>query len=158
MKNSFLDKELIIVNSNASSKHEVLESLGSLMIEKGYANENYIDGLKTREKEFATGLSVKPVGVAIPHTDSSYVKEDKIAIMTLDEPVAFEEMGGSNSVDVQLVILFALTDGDDHLKALQNIIQVIQDESFVREMVTVADKEKAYELFESKLTQLEEEA
>jgi PTS system galactitol-specific IIA component len=155
-----LDKDLIILNSNSSDYSEVFKQLGSIMIEKGYANNNYIEGLLNRESEFPTGIPVEPIGVAIPHTDSSFVKQSKIGLMTLENSVEFGAMGGSDSdkVHVKLVILLGFADGKHHLNALQNIIQLIQDSSFVDELISVNSKEEAYQILENKLElEIEEE-
>lgn len=156
--NNLLDLDLIFTNFNASNYSEVLEELGSTMIKKEYANEDYIEGLLKREEEFSTGVPVETVGIAIPHTDASYVKENKIGIMTLENPVKFGAMGGApeDELDVKLVILLGFADGNDHLKALQNIIQIIQDASFVEEIIRSSDKDEVYKIMEYKLNHVVE--
>ncbi|MGM7719753.1 PTS sugar transporter subunit IIA [Metabacillus sp. Hm71] len=155
-----LDKDLIMLNSNANTYSEVFHQLGSVMIEKGYANNDYTEGLLNRESEYPTGIPVEPVGVAIPHTDSSFVNSSKIGLMTLENPVEFGVMGGRDSekINVKLVILLGFADGKHHLKALQNIIQLIQDSSFVEGLLSVNSREEAYHILENKLElEIEEE-
>lgn len=117
---------------------------------------NYVEGLKNREIEFATGVPVEPIGVAIPHTDSSYVNDNKVAVMTLEEPVKFNLMGGSkeDTIDVKLVILLSFKDGKNHISALQNIIEKIQDEKFVESLINAQSKEELYKLAEGNLNQI----
>lgn len=145
-----VEKEMIFFNSSASNYEEVLETLGNKAIELGFAKSNYVDGLKQREKEFATGVPVEPIGVAIPHTDSSYVNENKIAVMTLNDSVEFNQMGGTedDKLQVKLVILLCFKDGKNHMSALQNIIEKIQDEKFVKSLVNAESEEILLKLSE----------
>ncbi|MEW9677168.1 PTS sugar transporter subunit IIA [Lentibacillus sp. L22] len=157
--NNLLDLDLIFTNANASSYSDVFEKMGSTMIKKGYANDDYIEGLLSREKEFSTGVPVEPVGIAIPHTDASYVRRNKIGIMTLENPVKFGVMGGSaeDVMDVKLVILLCFANGNEHLKALQNIIQMIQDVSFVEKIMNASDRNEVYKIMVEKLNHVKEE-
>lgn len=67
--------------------------------------------------------------MAIPHTDPQYVTRDAVAVTTLRTPVLFGQMGGSeeDEVSVSVVILMALSNADDHLSMLQNIVKSIQN-------------------------------
>jgi len=151
--NSLLDKDLILIRKDVSNYQEVLELLGNIMIDKGYANPNYIEGLMEREREFATGVPAEPIGVAIPHTDSTFVKEDKIGLLTLNNPVKFGEMGSASNetVEVKLVILLGLADGERHIRALQKIIQLIQNSEFVEKIISANTNEEAYQLLEGNI-------
>jgi len=157
--NTLLDKDLFFLNENADNSKEVLSKLGSVMIQKGYATDNYIEGLVNREFSFPTGIPAEPVAVAIPHTDASFVKESKIGLMTLQQPVNFHVMGSdSDLIGVKLVILLGLADSQHHLKALQTIIELIQTPTFINQLLSVNTKEEAYEILEQKINlNLEEE-
>lgn len=154
--NNVVEKELIFFNYKVSNYEDILEVLGNKAIEAGIAKSNYVEGLKNREIEFATGVPVEPIGVAIPHTDSSYVNDNKVAVMTLEEPVKFNLMGGSkeDTIDVKLVILLSFKDGKNHISALQNIIEKIQDEKFVESLINAQSKEELYKLAEGNLNQI----
>lgn len=145
-----VEKEMIFFNSSASNYEEVLETLGNKAIELGFAKTNYVDGLKIREEEFATGIPVEPVSVAIPHTDSSYVNANKVSVMTLQDSVEFNQMGGTeeDKLQVKLVILLCFKDGKNHMSALQNIIEKIQDEQFVNSLLNAENKETLLKLSE----------
>ena len=154
-----LDKDLIILNSKASHYSVVFRELGQVMIDKGFANANYIDGLLEREASFPTGIQTETVGIALPHTDASFVNESKIGLLVLENPLNFGMMGGDGEeVEVKIVFLLGCSEGNQHLQALQNVIELIQDVKFVNQVFSLTDKEEAYELLKNKLTiQLEEE-
>jgi galactitol PTS system EIIA component len=149
--NKLLDKDLIFLNIEATSSTEIFHNLGTVMIQKGYANDNYIEGLINREANFPTGIPAEPVAVAIPHTDASFVKESKIGLMTLQKPVNFTIMGSDSEIGVQVVILLGLADSQHHLKALQTVISLIQEPSFIKQLVSISTQEKAMELLNQKL-------
>lgn len=150
--NTLLDKDLVFLNESVDNSKEVLSKLGSVMIQKGYAADNYIDGLLDRELSFPTGIPAEPVAVAIPHTDASFVKKSKIGLMTLQQPVNFHVMGSdSDLIGVKVVILLGLADSQHHLKALQTIIELIQTPTFINQLLSVNTKEEAYEILKQKI-------
>ncbi|VEB52183.1 PTS suar transporter subunit IIA [Salmonella enterica subsp. enterica] len=74
---------------------------------------------------------LKPVGVAIPHTDHKYVRQNAISVGILAEPVNFEDMGGEpDPVPVRVVFMLALGESNKQLNVLGWIMDVIQDEDF----------------------------
>ncbi|PAD17122.1 hypothetical protein CHH59_17030 [Shouchella clausii] len=159
MSNALLDRDLILLNQTCQTVEEVLETIAAPMQAKQFAKETYADGLKEREQSFATGIPTEPFGVAIPHTDASYVLESKIGLLTLKEPVSFGVMGSENDqIDVKVVLLLGLADGSAHLKALQTIVERIQDAHFVKKLASVQEKDEALALLDASITkQLEGE-
>jgi len=101
--------------------------------------DDYIEALGAREAQFPTGLPISG-GVAIPHTDASHVRTDRICVATLGHPVEFHEMGGDEDsiVEVSTVFLLALSDPSRHLKILQKIVTSIQNEQFLESIRAAA--------------------
>lgn len=156
---NLLDKDLIVLHSNAQHYSDVFKELGQTMVDKGYANANYIEGLLERELNFATGIPTEAVGIALPHTDASFVKESKIGLLVLENPVKFGVMGGDGEeIDVKIVFLLGCSEGNQHLQALQKIIELIQNANFIEKIMSLESNDAAYELLNNNLTiQLEEE-
>lgn len=151
--NVLLDKDLIVLQSNAQHYSEVFKELGKTMIEKGFANADYIEGLLEREGNYPTGILAESAGIALPHTDASYVKESKIGLLVLENPIKFGMMGTNDEeVDVKIVFLLGCSEGNQHLQALQKIVELIQDAHFVEEILSLKSKDEAYELLNNKLT------
>lgn len=148
-----LDKDLIVLHSNAQHYSDVFKELGQTMIDKGYANANYIEGLLERESSFPTGIPVEQAGVALPHTDASFVKESKIGLLVLQNPVNFGVMGGGGEeIAVKIVFLLGCSEGNQHLQALQKVVELIQDSAFVENLTLLETEDEAYELLNNKLT------
>ncbi|MFD1064918.1 PTS sugar transporter subunit IIA [Oceanobacillus locisalsi] len=150
--NNYLDKELILLNSRADSTPAIFEEIGSVMIKQGYANSDYVEGLKAREKEFPTGVPTGVIGVALPHTDASYVNDSKIGLMTLENPVSFRIMGSdSDEIEVKVVFLLGCSDGEEHIQVLQKIVELVQQQAFLDQLLQLETVDEAYQLLEANL-------
>lgn len=146
-----LEKKHVFRNLNFRTQNEYFDFIADKLYEEEYVNELYSQGLKEREKEFPTGLPL-PIGVAIPHTDSSYVKKDTFVVSTFKNPIEFGEMAGDEDdiVEVKLAIGIVMADGVKHLEVLQHIIERIQDEKFVKSLVDASDDDSIVKLFNNK--------
>jgi PTS system galactitol-specific IIA component len=148
-----LSQNLIYRDASFANRDAFFEQVVSDLLEGGYVKADYAQALRDREAKFPTGLPV-PGGVAIPHTDSSHVLKDTIAIATLKQPLDFGEMGGDvdDTVPVSLIILLALTDAAGHLAFLSKTIKAIQDGAFVDALKSAASVDEIQHLISRKLT------
>ncbi|NLV77146.1 MAG: PTS sugar transporter subunit IIA [Tissierellia bacterium] len=143
MTKILVQKDLVVLDLRAESKDEVLRKLGSLMINKGYAKEGYIEALIEREKEFPTGLvSIDEIGIAIPHTDAHYVNNSAIAVGLLENIVPFGLMGGMDNdlVNVEIVFLLAINNPCEQLNLLQNLIGMFQKRNTLKKIKEAENK------------------
>lgn len=148
---SIIEEKYIFVDLDVNTQDELFETLGGKLIESDVVKSTYVDALKDREGEFPTGLPL-PIGVAIPHTDGSYVNEDHLVVATLSKPVDFVEMGTDDEkVDVSLVIMIVMQDGKNHLEMLQNIIATVQNEELVKELLQEKDKKVIKEILDENI-------
>lgn len=121
---------------------EVLDFLSNLLLEKGIVKETFKEAIKVREQNFSTGLLVNDIGFAIPHTDVEHVNESQIAILTLNEPVSFKQMGDDSvTVPVRVVFMLALKEAKAHLNMLQKLIELMQDEKVIHQLVDFSQTE-----------------
>lgn len=136
--------ELLFLNvSEIKGKKEALTFLSQQLTQKGYVTEEFTDAIISREAIFPTGLQFEHYGVAIPHTDSDYVRETKIAIMTLKEPVSFIQMATEDqAVDVRVIIMLAIKEAHAQLDMLQRIIGFLQDPERVSKLLSYSEKQK----------------
>lgn len=123
---TLLHEDLILLDYEADNKEDLLNSLASILKEKGYVKESYINGILEREKEFPTGLNTEGVKVALPHTDAKHVTKAAILIAKLKDPVIFKEMGMSNSdVDAKLIFMMAVKNPDEQVKTLSKLMSIL---------------------------------
>ena len=127
-----LNTELTNVNAEAADRDQVLTAMAHQLDESGVTNAGFLEALLKREENYPTGLPISG-GVAIPHTDPQYV---------------FGQMGGSeeDEVSVSVVILMALSNADDHLSMLQNIVKSIQDGDLMKTIRNAAEPEEIVSL------------
>ena len=128
-----IDKDIMVVNSTARNKQEVLEELGRLLEAKGYLKDvdTFIEDVYLRESEGITGIGG---GVAIPHGKSKGVKQ------TLDEG------------KVSVVFLFAVRDIDantTHILLLQQVAILLADDSFIHAVQEAKSVDELYQLIVS---------
>lgn len=146
-----LDKNLIHLQMEAITPDDVLEKLGGTFIETGYSTQDYVVALKAREAQFPTGLDINGFGVAIPHTDAGYVIQETVGIATLKQPVKFIQMGSDDTpVMINVVFMLAIEDPKTHIKKLQKILRIIQDEVVLENIYKATSKDEVINIIEQK--------
>lgn len=151
MANLTLREDWITTGVDASTREEVVKILAQPLYEAGFVRAGFLEGVEEREKNFPTGLPTVPFGVAIPHTDPQYVKNNAISVGVLKHPVTFTVMGTDDeTTEVRLVFLLALNESQKQLNTLKNITSIISDENLLGTFLTMTKKE-IYEVLKAKL-------
>ncbi|MTD41466.1 PTS mannose transporter subunit IIAB [Erwinia sp. CPCC 100877] len=140
-----IHKELMIVNSTARNKAEVLTELGALLAEHHYISdiEDFLADVYLREAEGETGIGE---GIAIPHGKSKAVQETTVAIATLKHSIEWETL---DEKEVEVVILFAVKDSDantTHILLLQKIAILLANQRFIEKLHNVKSVAGLYQL------------
>ncbi|MBO0469362.1 PTS sugar transporter subunit IIA [Enterococcus sp. DIV0242_7C1] len=131
----YFDSEIAEFQVEVTDKEDAFKRLTEQLTEKNFITEDFLEHLIEREKDFPTGLAVKNMGVAIPHTDSEYVKRSQIAFMSLKNPITFFEMGTSDKpVEVQMIFMLALKEPHEQLEMLQKLISMIQQQEIMEQL------------------------
>lgn len=130
-----IDRDLIDLNVEANDKNDILRHMGKLLIEQGLAKPGYPQALIDRERDNPTGIDMSGFGIAIPHTDASFVKKSGIGIGILRNSVKFMAMGTDDEfVDVKLVFVLAINNPKAHLERIQALLTVLQDAKVLDEI------------------------
>ena len=140
-----INKDLMIINSQATDKDTILKELCLLLQEKQYINDyqSFLNDIYLREKEGVTGIGD---GIAIPHGKSISVDETTVAIAVLKDEIEWETL---DDQDVKVVILFAVKDTDatpTHIVLLQNVATLLARETFIKQLKNIENKEELYDL------------
>ena len=154
MKTGFeIDKRVVKIGIEGSDKTEVLKNMARMLVDAGYVKESYIDGILKREKIFPTGIPLDGYGIALPHTDIEHVNSPMVAVATLKEPIEFNCMGGGeeDKVDVKIVFMLAMKDGNEQLPMLQSLMDIIQDNELIKDICESTDNELLASLLTEKL-------
>lgn len=138
-----LDGDMIFLNREFRDYESFFDFVEEEASELGYINPGYAEALTEREKDYPTGLQLEGKGIAIPHTDSKYVKKEFIALTTFEEPVQFSSMEDPDEkVDVNFAFVLGIKDSEKQLETLQKIIGIIQDDEIVDSIIEAKDKDE----------------
>ncbi len=134
-----LEKKNIILNCKPVSPEEAIKAVGKRMVESGYVEEAYIQGMLDREASFSVAIGSH---VAIPHgTEESRraIKKTGLIVMTYPEGIQWgDEL-------VRLVVGIAST-GEDHLGILGKIVEVAETEEDTDALVDNVGVDQLYKL------------
>ncbi|WP_425374521.1 PTS sugar transporter subunit IIA [Mesobacillus boroniphilus] len=139
---SILTKENILLNKSLNTKEEAIKLTGSVLVDRGYVEPNYIEKMMEREELTSTYMGNF---VAIPHgTEDSkqFVKESGISFIQVPEGVDF---GGGNIVKLLIGIAGK---NDEHLSILSNIAIVCSEEENIEKLISAKSPEEIIEIFE----------
>jgi len=135
-----LAKELIVLNQTPETPEEAIVRCGRMLVEAGYVQERYIEGMLERDKIFSTAIGSL---IAIPHGEKNYKKDIlKSGIVVVTYPEGIDWHGK----EVKLVIGIS-GKGDEHLDILANIVESLESEEDVERLVAKADKDLVYNIF-----------
>lgn len=138
---SLLNEELVLLDYEAKNKEELLKGLASILKERGYVKESYINGILEREKVFPTGLNTEGIKVALPHTDAKHVNKPAILFAKLKEPVTFKEMGLSgNNVEAKMIFMMAVKNPEEQVKCLGNLMSIMSKKEMLISLYSCTNK------------------
>jgi PTS system galactitol-specific IIA component len=131
-----IKEELIFTKLNVETTDNLFRELSDNLIRNGYVKKSFYESLRKREQVFPTGLALEEYNVAIPHTDAEHVIKPCISIAILDNPIKFKCMEDETVyVDVNVVFMLGLNEGHNQLEMLQQLIQLIQNKSILKQML-----------------------
>ncbi len=123
-----LEKKNIILNCRAKAKEEIIREIGKVLLDSGYVEEEYIEGMLERENTFSTNIGN---GIAIPHgveAAKKNIKSSGIAVMVFPEGTHWNE-------DVVKIVIGIAAKGEEHLDILANIADRLSTEQAVEDMI-----------------------
>lgn len=116
-----IEKEKMRVGLHAKDWQEAITLAGSVLEEAGSITHEYTQSMIQAVKELGPYMVIMP-GFAIAHAaPSSAVHKEDLALITLAEPVSF----GSPNDPVNLILCVACIDRESHVRALQNVAEVL---------------------------------
>lgn len=141
-KLELLYRENIKVNCKADAKENVIRSVGQMLVDTGYVDADYVDGMVEREKTFSTFMGN---GLALPHGVEAVkkaVKQSGIAVMVFPDGVDWD------GNEAKIVIGIAGV-GEEHLEILSSIAEKMLSEEAVEELIH-SDADGVYKILAEK--------
>jgi PTS system nitrogen regulatory IIA component len=126
------------------SKQRLFETIAKIICDdqSSLTYDSVLDRLLTREKLGSTGMGK---GIAIPHCRMSPCRRPLGALLTLDDPVAFDAPDGV-PVDLLFVLLVPAEAHQEHLDILANIAQLISQADICERLRASSDNLTLYDI------------
>lgn len=128
-----LEKNICLGLSTPKDKYEAIRMAGRLLVESGYVNEEYIEGMIEREDDLTTYLGF---GIAIPHgvgEVKKYVNKTGIVFLQFKNGVSFGD-------EKAYVVVGIAAKNQEHLDILANIATLIEEDDKFEELKVTNDK------------------
>jgi len=135
--NILLERKNIVLGCESVTPEEAIRACGRLMVESGYVDENYIQGMLDREASFSVAIGSH---VAIPHGTNDVkplIRRTGVVVMTYPNGIDW------NGDKVKLVVGIAAK-GEEHLEVLGRIVAIASTDEDTDAVVAGADAENLY--------------
>ncbi|HAK44766.1 MAG TPA: hypothetical protein DCO79_02440 [Spirochaeta sp.] len=141
-----LNKNLIKVPLENTSKNDVLEELVNMIAAEGKLNNKdlALQDVLNREILGSTGLER---GIAVPHAKTAAVDDMVMAVGIAPKGIDFEALDGEPS-SLFFMILASPNQAGAHIEVLSDIAKVTRSAAICRLMLAAVNAEEIIELFE----------
>jgi len=122
-----LTANMIDVNVDVKNWEEVIYAGGKILEEQGLVEHRYVDAMINTVKKMGAYIVITK-GIAMPHArPEDGAKKVGMALLTLKNPVNF---GSKENDPVSVAIFLCAVDNITHLKALAELMQLLDDDDF----------------------------
>lgn len=132
---SVFNEDNIMLDISVESKEDAIKLCGDILFKNGYVEKEYIDGMIKRENTISTYIGM---GVAIPHGEGSVkdkILKSGISLIRVKDGVKFGEE--------KAYLIFGIAGkGNDHIKILSNIADIISEEDNMDKLMESNDKKE----------------
>lgn len=140
-------KELIVTDVKAKNSEDAIRQVGQYLLKGGFVKDSYIDAVVQRETEYPTGLQLKDIAVAMPHTAGVHVNTPAVCVAKLANPVTFAHMGDPDTtVEAELLFMMAIKDPDAQLETLQKVMGIFTNTEAVSKFKAAMNNETLYKV------------
>ena len=137
----------IFIGLEFEKKEDVLTFLTEELTKQGYVQAAFKEAVLDREKIYPTGLPSLGAKIAIPHANHDLVNKTTIAMAVLNKPVTFFSMEDvTTPLDIEIVIMLAISEPHGQIEMLQRVVSIIQDEELTRQIVNSNSKPDILEM------------
>lgn len=146
-----INENLVVFDIEAEDKKEVFQILSDKMKVCGIVKDTYLEGVLNREELYPTGLLLGDYNVAIPHTESSHVNKNAIAIAKLSKPVKFKYMADPKmDIEVNLIFMLAINDPKNQVPVLSLLMNILSNQDNISVLANARNKEDFLKILKEK--------
>ena len=127
-------KELIQQLDKVNDWQTAVRIASKPLLEQGYIEESYVEAIISSVNEIGPYIVLAPK-VAVPHASpDAGVHRLGISLLQLKEPVNFG-LEDDEDKNVQLIFVLATVDSTAHLKALQQLALILDDDDIIENLI-----------------------
>ena len=128
MIEELFNEETVEVNVEVRDWEEAIRFCGSLFVKNGNTDARYTDAMINTVKNMGQYIVIEK-GIAMPHArPEDGVKKIGMGLVKLNKPIKF----GNDEYDpVDILIFICAVDKTSHLKALAELMTLIEDDEFL---------------------------
>ena len=142
-----LKEELIQQVDSVSNWQEAVRLAAQPLLAHGYIEESYIQAMIASINETGPYIVLAPK-VAVPHASpDAGVNQLGISLLQVKEPVDFSE-DDDDDKKVQLIFVLAAVDSTAHLRALQELALILDDEEAIDSLIAASDPREILAIIE----------
>lgn len=134
-----IDRDLLFINKNFSTREEAVYEISKLMYQKGYVAEDYYDSIISREKIASTASG----RVALPHGDMNKVYKSVVSICALNNKLNWD---GNNKIDIIIMMSIRKKDLNKIQAIFECIYDIMSDNRLINKILNCKDKEEILEI------------
>lgn len=145
------DLDLIYIK-DFKDKESAFSNIANTLLERGLVNDEYLNALKEREKEFPTGIDLSVLGadlpnVAIPHTESNYCKDTKVILVKLKNEIDFRNMmDPSKELKVGYLFMILNESGGEQANILANLMEFVTNKENMDKLQKASTVEELFKV------------
>lgn len=139
--------DLIDLDVEVRNEEELFELVAKRLQVAGYVKNGYLEGIKSREKNFPTGLITEYLNIALPHSDTEYIERPFIYVARTTKPIKVKQMGDNQEMEVRDLFFLGIKEPSKQVGLLQELMVLFQSEAFVSTLNATTENEEVFNLF-----------
>ena len=138
-------RDLVFVKNDFTSKVDVIDFLGSKLVEAGAVHAGYVAAMHKREQDIGTYITE---GVAIPHgteESRSLVKRPELIILKIPQGI---DWGNDN----QVVLAFGIAgNNEEHVELLGSLATLLMDDEQKAKLMSATSEDELFNYLDGQL-------
>lgn len=151
MYKTMLQPDLIGLDFQEKNQLNLFQSVGKILLEKGYVTETYLESLIERERQFPTGLQTRYLNIALPHTDPEVINHPFIFVVRNSQQITMLQMGDNSETPCRHFLFLGIEDPKSQVGLLAKLMDLFSKEDFVSHFAQIDDEAAMYQLLSSHL-------
>ena len=140
---SMLKRENVQIVEKVDSWEESVRVAVQPLVDQGYVESRYIDGIIDNAKEFGPYFVICPDLALLHARPDQGVLKRQLAVTVLREPVRFKEEGP----DVRVLVTLAATDADGHIEVMRRLATMFCDPDNITTIAEAPSADEIYDYF-----------